>query len=169
MRLTLLLSALLVMTVPALHARAVRMWSYNDLAKEADTVLIVSVSAPSERTGTQEDFHGQLFDAVRTKFWVHAVLKGKYDALSFELHHVAYPKDTGGIANGWCFQWFDKPDEFFLIFLKTTGSGSSAPLTGQEDLKRSFASLPPDFATLRKPRTQPSATTNGFHAPSLTF
>ena len=169
MRLTLLLSALLVMTAPALYARVVRGWSYDDLAKEADTVLIVSVSAPSERTGKQEDFHGQPFDTVQTKFKVHAVLKGKYSTPSYELRHIAYPTTTYCMVNGWEFRWFNQPDEFFLVFLKMTGPGSFVPLTGQEDLKWSFVSLLPDFATLLKPRTQSSVPTNGFYERSPTF
>ena len=165
MRLTLLFSALLVLATPALHARLVRTWSYDELAKEADVVLIVSVATASERTGAQEDFHGQSFDAVRTKFKVHAELKGKYDATSFDLHHVAYPTDTRVIANGWGFQWFDKPDEFFLVFLKSAASGSLEPVSGQEDLKMSFASLQPDFLTRLKTSAQPSGGANS-HQPA---
>jgi hypothetical protein len=160
MRLILLVSTLLLATMPASHARLTRIWSYNDLAKEADVVMIVSVSSVSERTGTKEDFHGQPFDSVLTKFKVHSVLKGKYDATSFDLHHVAYPTDTCVIANGWVFQWFDKPDEFFLVFLKSATSGALEPVSGQEDLKWSFGSLSPDFPTRIRSSAQPDGGPN---------
>jgi hypothetical protein len=138
----LLISVLLLMTVSS-HARVVKLWSYDEMTKKADVILIISVSEPSNREISLNkpvyDYEDKvrtkftLVDTVKaasdsdskekvqTKFKVLAVLKGKYEKTSFELHHLAYRKDNERIIiNGCHFLWFDKRDEVFWLFWTTT-------------------------------------------------
>ena len=143
-----LAAIILATTTSASHARPVHLWSYDELARKADLVLIVSVAKPTERTGAQETFHSGQLDKVRTELKVHAVLKGKYDSANIELMHLAEPIDPHILfVDGWGFMWFKERDDMFLVFLIKSDDGKLAPVTGQEDLNISFVKIPPDMPT----------------------
>ncbi|MBM4044883.1 MAG: hypothetical protein FJ279_07205 [Planctomycetes bacterium] len=158
MRVILLASLVLVAAVHTAQARLSRLWSYGELTEEADYVMIVSVSKPSERTGARKTLCGQECDRVRTQFDVRAVLKGKYGSRAVELHHFAYPKDAG-IVNGCGFVWFGQKNEYYLVFLKKGGDGNAVPVSGHEDLSDSFVRMPgeawPDLKSGFPARAQP--------------
>ena len=150
MRSIMLAAIILATTTSASHARPVHLWSFDELARKADLVLIVSVAKPTERTGAQETFHGRKLDKVRTELKVHAVLKGNYDSANIELLHLAEPIEIDPhilFMDGWGFRWFSERDDMFLVFLIKSDDGKLAPVTGQEDLNISFVQIPPDGPT----------------------
>ncbi|MDQ3566203.1 MAG: hypothetical protein M3436_19690 [Pseudomonadota bacterium] len=83
------------------RARFVRLWSYDELTKTADCIMIVSVSEPSQRIG------GKLFWApiysgsnqVRRAF----CSEGHVRRQVWDLDHLEYPKNTSVIINAYGF------------------------------------------------------------------
>ncbi|RLA03898.1 MAG: hypothetical protein DRQ54_10190, partial [Gammaproteobacteria bacterium] len=154
MRLLTVLSMLFTLSTSLSHARGVTIWAYEDLVKDSDVVMIASLFEASKRTGTQELFlsefarkrgaEGFKVDSVLTKFTVMAVVKGEYDSIYLELHHHAYPEDFGPILNEWGFEWYEKINETFLVFLKRDHSRRLGPTAGYGDLVISFVKMVPD-------------------------
>lgn len=136
-----------LVSAPASQARFFGLWSYDELSRKAELILIVSVSSVSERTGDQVDIQGKIFDSVSTTFEVKAVLKGQYEDDSLELNHLDYRQDAEVIFGVYFFQWFHQPETMFLAFLQKDDSGNLQPVTGQFDLHQSFYALPMDRAT----------------------
>ena len=160
MRLTLTAAILLLLRGPVSDARIMSadVSSYEVLAKQADTILIVSVDSPSERTGEQTVFRGAPVDRVRTKFKVQAVLKGVHPSDTFEFLHFAYPKpktnEVQFLVNEFGFIWFHHKHDQGLAFLKTTADGKLEPVSGQDDPEFSFVKLPADIEAQGKKNAQ---------------
>jgi len=139
---------LLLFTSLTLNARLVRLWSYTDLEKESDVILLCRVDSPSQRTDKKikKSGWGGQYDEVITGFNIEAKLKGEYPFEYFQLHHLAYPKDQQLIPNRCPLSWFPKKGEFFLIFLKRDGEALN-PTSGYCDSYSSFIRLPQEEAS----------------------
>jgi hypothetical protein len=117
------------------HARASRIWSHEELAKDADVIVIVSA------TGTQDTadklagagLQGQLV-GVNTEFTVQAALKGKVDG-KLTVLHFRYPDPTPPIINGPNLVAFRSGTgaPSYLLFLRKREDGRYEPLAGQMD------------------------------------
>lgn len=154
-RITILL--LLILSSLTLNARPVRLWSYTDLEKESDVILLCRVDSPSSRTGKKikkSGGYGQ-YDEVITGFNIQAKLKGEYPFEYFQLHHLAYPEDRQVIVNGCGLSWFPNEGEFFLIFLKQDGEELN-PTSGYCDSCSSFIRLPQDEASKHSETQKPN-------------
>jgi hypothetical protein len=129
-------------------ARPVRLWSYTDLEKESDVILLCQVDSPTSRTTKKVKKPGWdgLCDEVITGFNIQAKLKGEYPFDYFQLHHLAYPEDVTMVPNGCGFSWFPKKNECFLIFLKSDEQHLN-PTSGYCDSYSSFIPIPQDEAS----------------------
>jgi hypothetical protein len=168
MRTVVLMAMILATSALVSQARLKNDWTYDEMAKKAELILMVSVDKPSERTGAQELFHEREFDKVQTGFRVDAVLKGKYEGAATELQHLAYPKNGQHIVNGWTFKWFPDKDEMYLVFLKRAEDGKLVPLTGQEDFGDSFLKLVPNYVRIGSLQTNGSSTNHRYRLRPLT-
>src|SRR6185369_1484140 len=91
-----LAATFLVLSTGIVAARAVRLWSYQELLDKSDLVVIATPTATSD---TQEHidlpgFTGEHVVGVETKFSVSAVLKGDQAAKEIVLHHYRPAEGT---------------------------------------------------------------------------
>ena len=155
-RITTLIAVLLLASTAS--ARIVPFWSYEQLLKESELVLIVKVL--SNRDATKEDtvlppsdpFDRRTQTAVVTKMRVLAVLKGKYENEEFELNHFRMDdkklraEGIETIGNGPSFVnfetgrkkvqgkgWSANTGIEYMIFLKKNRIGQYVCVTGQTD------------------------------------
>lgn len=137
------LVAIILLAGSVMEARPVRLWSYQDLEKESDVVLICRVDAPTSRTKNKvrlPNWDGE-YDVVVTGFTVEAPLKGDYELSYFQLHHLAYPEDNSIVVNGCGHVWFSEKERFYLVFLSWK-DGKLQPTSGDCDSNFSFIELP---------------------------
>jgi hypothetical protein len=133
-------------------ARLHEHWTYDRLAREADTIVIASPIAVRD-TGERTAFPNVVavdtnhvrspLGAVRieTTFTNLAVLKGDTNQVRFVLHHLR-AADSRPQLNGPGTVAFDpKGQKRFLLFLKREADGRFAPLTGQTDADGSVRDL----------------------------
>ena len=141
----LLICIVAVFLLPAsASARVFRVWSYEELLKEADVVAIVKVTkiedtkARLEGNGDPGWYQGKLAHAT-----VGLMLKGDArKSLSFQffaLHpKFQYPLDGPLLAN------LSKAGKVhYLVFLKKTADGALAPATGHGNARASIYEVAP--------------------------
>lgn len=161
MRIIVLIALALTMVCESPRARFMHLWTYEELVQEADCILILSVDSASERTGQQTNSLQQRYDLVRTRFKVHAVLKGEYHEKTLDYQSLAYPKDLVPI-NLFDLAWFDRQREFYMAFLKRTSDGTFEAVTGEVgDSQYSFYKLPNDRMTETMSVFRSNGQTNG--------
>jgi hypothetical protein len=121
-------------------ARAVRIWSYQELLDKSDLVVLASPAATND---TQEHidlpgFVGQRVIGVETGFSVSAVLKGDKTLKDFVLHHYRPGPDGMIVPNGPTIIYFAISDpsarrRTYMLFLHREADGRYAPVVGQAD------------------------------------
>ena len=137
----LLATACLFVSTDVVVARAIRIWSYQELLEESDLVVIAT---PTANNDTQEHidlpgFDGQRVIGVNTTFTVSGVLKRDKVLKDFVLHH--YRPGSGGmvVPNGPTFVYFavseklSAPRRTYILFLHREADGRYAPVVGQAD------------------------------------
>jgi hypothetical protein len=128
-------------------ARPVRAWSYQDLVKESDLVVIATPVTTQDLKGevevpnmSQVDNDGKrspvMAVGVETKFQVEVIFKGeKQDLKEFVVYHLRQPDKSVAIPNGPMFAVFNLkiPVPKYLLFLKREADGRYVSVTGQAD------------------------------------
>lgn len=130
---TMIVVAIAVLFTTSAFARPVRIWSYEDLFREADVVAIVKVKKISD-TKTLLEGHSdpKRYQGKRAEVNVGLSLKGEHrETLSFEF--FTYAKQIGE-ENGAMFADLSKADKaHYLVFLKKTEDGTLIPVSGHYD------------------------------------
>lgn len=149
-----------------MKARGVRAWSYDELVKASDVVLVIE---PLKTENNDDTFATEYdldwdFQGVSTTFKVHCCFKGSTVPDEIVVKHFEYKPNGMGGANGPTFLQFlpgtlkykaayskdDKevssntyyePHPCWLAFLKKTADGSFVPVAGQIDTGLSFKEL----------------------------
>jgi hypothetical protein len=137
----LLATACLLVSTDFVAARAVRIWSYQELLDKSDLVVIASPTATKDTREHIElpGFDGQWVVGVETRFAVSAVLKGDQALREFVFHHYHPGPDGVIVPNGPTFVSFavpKKPAVFprtYILFLLREADGRYAPVVGQAD------------------------------------
>jgi hypothetical protein len=124
-------------------ARAVRIWSYQELLDKSDLVVLATPAATND---TEEHidlpgFSGEHVIGVETKFSLSAVLKGDKALRNLVLHHYRTADGTNipHVPNGPSFVSFTPADErtaiqrTYILFLLREPDGRYAPVVGQAD------------------------------------
>ncbi len=136
-----LIAAFLVIPTGIAMARAVQIWSYQELLNKAGLVVIATPTASND---TQEHinlpgFDGQRVIGVETRFAVSVVLKGDKALKDFVLHHYRPAPDGMVVPNGPTFVSFAvskkpaDPGRTYILFLLREADGHYAPVVGQAD------------------------------------
>jgi hypothetical protein len=141
MRLLIAATCCLVLSTPA-FARPVRVWTYDDLLKEADVVAIVKVTKVAETDvplaghGDPKQYQGKRADAI-----VGLMLKGEgRPSLAFDVFR--YAPDTSSPPNGALFADVSKADTaHYLVFLKRQDDGTLVPVSGHYDAQVSIREM----------------------------
>jgi hypothetical protein len=136
----LLVTCLLVST-DIVAARAIRIWSYQELLDKSDLVVIASPTATKDTRENIElpGFDGQKVVGVETRFTISAVLKGDQAMKEFVVHHYHPGHDGVIVPNGPTFVSFAVPKEpkvfprTYILFLLRETDGRYAPVVGQVD------------------------------------
>jgi hypothetical protein len=149
----LVLFATIAITATVCEARIHRSWSYQDLMKEADVVVIAD-AVLSKDTEQTDDLGKDYLLQMETTLNVHAVLKGKIDKGTLKFVHFRYDPDWNSfIFNGPQLVGFqtepvvdaDTADEegkkqhlrisrhHYLLFLKRRSDGRYEAVSGQMD------------------------------------
>jgi hypothetical protein len=128
--------------------RPVRLWSSEDLVKEADVVVIATVQSSTHDAKNHKYTNpkSETWVDVDTDFAVQATLKGKNVEKRLTLRHKRYYSPTANISvvDGPAFVTFSsKTKTAFLLFLKQDAEGVYEPVTGQYDPDQSFNRLLP--------------------------
>jgi hypothetical protein len=153
----------LVLAAGVAHARIVRDWTYDDLFKESDLIVIANVIetkvTPITDSLTENGLEqfGYPYEQLETVLRVRSVVKGKFDHPRLPLVHFRYAaKGLFTIDNGPMLFEFPKSDRWsrigkrfeeavhgpeYLLFLKARKDGKYAPVTGQVDPVRSVRAL----------------------------
>ena len=131
---------LLLVSRDIVAARAVRLWSYQELLEQSDLVVI---AAPTATTDTKErnlpGFVGQPVIGMETRFAVASVLKGDRSLTNIVLHHYRPAQDHYIVPNGPTFVSFalsnepSAPPRTYILFLSREADGLYAPVVGQVD------------------------------------
>ncbi len=131
------LVALILFTATTLaEARAVRLWTYQELLDKADFVVIAVPTAMGDCQERLQSLPGtrQPVVGVETKFQVSAVLKGEKSTKEFVLHHYRCDGFPCTMPNGPTFITFDPAKKRpYLLFLVREADGRYAPVVGQID------------------------------------
>ena len=138
-----LAAALLLVSTGIVGARAVRVWSYQELLDKSDLVVLATATDTKE---TREHidlpgFLGEHVIGVDTKFVVSAVLKGDKSQTSIFLHHYRTSDGTNipHVPNGPSFVSFAPAENStlvpraYILFLVREADGRYAPVVGQTD------------------------------------
>ena len=144
----------LLLATSTSHAHSMRDWTYDDLLKESDLVVIADV-VDTKVVPTTDDLSanglasfGHSFQQIETVFLVRTAIKGKHEQkrLAFVQFDIGPSGDT--IPNGPTLFRFPKSDriartigkgnervygEDYLLFLKVRKDGKYDPVTGQVD------------------------------------
>ena len=134
------------------YARAVRIWSEDELFQKSDLVVIATPTGNAD-VKEQEHFAGPQFRdvpviGVLTTFAVREVLKGPNGVGSVIVHHyregdMGIPDGievfySGHEANGPTMAFFDpRLKQTFRLYLVREANGDYAPVAGQEDVNLS--------------------------------
>lgn len=139
-RLLLLILALLVVSSRVAGARAVRIWSYQELLDKSDLVVLAT---PATTNDTKEHIDlpglgGEQVIAVEIKFSISIVLKGDKALRNFMLHlyRSSHGTNLSHIPNGPSFVSFapgEGPQRTYILFLLRQDDGRYAPVVGQWD------------------------------------
>jgi hypothetical protein len=134
------------------QARITREWTYDDLQKESDLVVIAEVAETKTVALTDDLVQNGLsgfasFKQVETTFRVHAVLKGKVEQKQITLVHFRIDwEKTTSITDGPLLVAFPTKEQAatkerekslvgpdYLLFLKSRKDGKFDPVSGQVD------------------------------------
>jgi len=137
-----ILSLLLLGT--AAFARIHPYWSYGELTKEADLIVIatpVSVRDTTERTtlpdieliDTNKVHHLIAAIGVETTFSILSVLKGDTSTNTLLLHYLRESEKKPSRGNPGLVAFDPNEKKRFLLFLKRESDGRYASVTGQTD------------------------------------
>jgi len=147
----LLVTACVVVSIDIVSARAVRIWSYQELLDKSDLVVIATPTATND---TEEHidlpgFDGEHVVGVETRFSVSAVLKADkaFSAVVFHHYRAADSTNIPHVPNGPSFVSFDPPknsivnlvrekppiQRTYILFLIREADGRYAPVVGQAD------------------------------------
>ena len=142
-RLLVFTTAFLLGVTGIVAARAVRIWSYQELLEKSDLVVLAT---PTGTNDTKEHidlpgFAGEHVIGVETRFTVSAVLKGDKALKDFVFLHyrTAYGPNITHLPNGPTYITFDPvanptiPPRTFILFLHREADGRYAPVVGQTD------------------------------------
>lgn len=145
-----ILSSVLLLSAVDAHAREMRAWTYEDLARESDLVVIaqpVSQRLAGERALlTESIFPPLMVDWVETTLSVLAVLKGSMLEKTIVLYHARLHDPDEPIINGPSFVEFDLSSRrTSLMFLKHGTDDRFVAVTGQVDPEISIKELSGDL------------------------
>src|SRR5689334_24192929 len=115
-------------------ARPVRVWTHEDLLKEADVVAIVRIDRVVETSATLEG-HGDAkqYQGKRAAAVVGLSLKGALSR-TFTFDFFTYSSPTTTPPNGAMFPDLSRRDKVhYLVFLKKTTDGTLLPVAGHYD------------------------------------
>ena len=137
-----LTAAVLVLSTSLGAARAVRIWSYQELFDKADFVVLATPTITND-TKEQSDLPGfsEQVVGVETRFSVSVVLKGDKGLRAFVLHHYRTSDGTNipHVPNGPSFVSFTPVEgataiqRTYILFLLRQADGRYAPVVGQAD------------------------------------
>jgi hypothetical protein len=155
----------LILGQASLHARAVRIWSYDELLKASDVVAIVEpIKSENNRSQFEWADSAECFQGLSTTFKVHSYFKGANSTTEIVVKHFGHIAGKMFPANGPELAYFaigpqsfdvsapqkDKPganeviervstnNPCWLAFLKRNDDGTFVPVTGQIDSLMSF-------------------------------
>ena len=119
----------------AAQAVPIQVWSYEDLWKEADLVVVGTVKSTGDASPngqyTRSDDHVE----VHTTFRVVAKLKGDAERATATVSHYRYHRPEVAeveVVDGPAFIRFDaKSKDEYLLFLKLGAGGHWEPVSGQ--------------------------------------
>ena len=160
---------ILLCLVSAADGRAFRLWSYEELLKASDLVVIIEPIATEDAKDIYPgEVYGQTltdFQGLNTTFRIHAILKGSASTdKPLIVLHFSYSRDVRTLPNGARFAYFvPGPLEFkkqilkdqkevggitvfqetpaWLAFLKKRDDGRYEPVTDPYDAVDSFREL----------------------------
>ena len=153
MKTSCLIFAVLLLTANTSDARPIRNWTYNDLLKESDLVVIANVT-DTKVVPTTDDVSvnglarlGRDFQQLETVFLVRVIVKGEHKQERLHLVHFGIGPKTESMPNGPMLIEFSKSDRIartltgkervygrdYLLFLKIRNDGKYDPVTGQVD------------------------------------
>jgi hypothetical protein len=115
-------------------ARPVKLWSYEEMLKEAEVVL-VATGVGSKDMGIAADGRPESWVPMQTTFKPLVVLKGKVEGPCV-VEHYRYADKMGAVVvvDGPAFVEFDVTGKTtYLLFLKREANGILTPVTGQMD------------------------------------
>ena len=121
-------------TVGTAEARIHRAWTYTDLMKTADLVVIATPGATTAtgKTEALPDIVGVSAERIETELDVLVVMKGKAGA-KVVLHHDRL-SSANAMVNGPGLVSFDPKDKrSYLMFLVREADGRYAAVSGQTD------------------------------------
>ena len=126
--------AIAVLFTTSAFGRPVRIWSYEDLFKEADVVAIVKVKKIADTTARLEG-HGDpdQYQGKRAEVVVGLSLKGERKQ-TLSLDFFTYANKRGAPPDGAEFADLSKANKaHYLVFLKKAGDGTLIPVSGHYD------------------------------------
>jgi len=131
-RVVALVTWLILLSSAAVHARAMRWWSYADLLDKSQLVVIATPMFTHDTKDHSRipSFEDQPVIGVETKFTVITVLKGPPAMKTFPLHH--YRADHMAVPNAPFFLIFE-PKKRYRLYLVREADGRYAPVSGQID------------------------------------
>ncbi|MGC9944233.1 MAG: hypothetical protein ABSE48_20595 [Verrucomicrobiota bacterium] len=140
-RLLVLATAILLGLTGIVAARAVRIWSYQELLEASDLVVIATPTASND---TKEHIDLPGFDrqqvmGIETRFAVSGVLKGDKALKDIVLHHYRPVPDGMTVPNGPTFVYFpvsgtpQVPGRTYILFLHREVDGRYASVVGHAD------------------------------------
>jgi hypothetical protein len=123
-------------------ARPVRVWTYEDLFKEADVVAIVRVTEVRDTAARLEGYGDtKLYQGKEAEALVGLMLKGdRQPKLTFQF--FSYAPKVSPLPNGAMFadlSGFQK--SHYLVFLKKLDDGTLVPISGHFDAGSSVRAL----------------------------
>jgi hypothetical protein len=134
-------AAFLFISTTNVTARAVRLWSHQELLEQSDLVVIATPQASNDTSehGDLPGFPGQKIIGIETRFAVSTVLKGDTTLTNVVLHHYRPAPGAMIAVNAPGFVSFavrEKPSDLprtYLLFLHREADGRYAPVVGQID------------------------------------
>ncbi len=143
LRLLFLATALAVVATNVVRARAVRIWSYQELLDKSDLVVLATPTTSNDNKEHADlpGFSGEPVIGVETKFSVSVVLKGDKALSDLVLHHYRTADGTNvpHVPNGPSFVSFASAEgptaiqRTYILFLLREADGHYAPVVGQSD------------------------------------
>jgi len=132
-------------------ARIHKHWSFKELSKTSDLIVIASPFATTQFTQEKATLSENIYPpipvvGVHTPFKILLTLKGKAPNKSIILHHYSYPPAGSGVIsiNGPTFVWFKVKQDTqkqLLMFLKREKDRKYVAVSGQVDPSGSIFNL----------------------------